>query len=389
MAFRVIVAGSRNFDDYELLSDTSDKLLQNKGKDVVIVSGTARGADTLGEQYAAERGFQISRFPADWDRFGKSAGYRRNVQMAENADALVAFWDGVSRGTGHMINIAKEKNLLVRIKYYKKEEGPIMDYWSKREENKVKAQEHTAFVAKKHRQKIQGSVANTRIYSPDSVFDGPEEIGMPTICFLNIDSVSAILKVAENGRGGKVAVLNYASYKNPGGKFIEGSSAQEESLCHESFLYNVLREFSGYYAENKKNLNRSLYTNRALYTEEVLFERGERRGECDVITCAAPNYSAAKKYQNVPRDENSEALRERIEFVRAIAEENGVNTLILGAFGCGVFGQDPEEVARIMLEEVFFETSISNIVYAVPGKDKNVLAFKMAVEKELAARKDG
>ena len=79
MAFRVIVAGSRNFDDYGLLSDTLDKLLQNKGKDVVIVSGTARGADTLGEQYAAERGFQISRFPADWDRFGKSAGYRRNV----------------------------------------------------------------------------------------------------------------------------------------------------------------------------------------------------------------------------------------------------------------------------------------------------------------------
>lgn len=261
-----------------------------------------------------------------------------------------------------------------------------MDYWSKREENKVKAQEHTSFVAKKHRQKIKGSVENTRIYSPDSVFDEPKEIGMPTICFLNNDSVSAILKVAENGRGGKVAVLNYASYKNPGGKFIEGSSAQEESLCHESFLYNVLREFAGYYTENKKTLNRSLYTNRGLYTEEVLFERGDRAGVCDVITCAAPNYSAAKKYQNVPREDNSEALRDRIEFVRAIAEENGVNTLILGAYGCGVFGQDPEEVVRIMLEEVFFETSISNIVYAVPGKDKNAAAFKQAVEKELVTR---
>lgn len=131
IAFRVIVAGSRSFDDYGLLADTLDHLLQNKGRDVIIVSGAARGADTLGEIYAAERGFQIARFPADWDRYEKSAGYRRNVQMAENADALVAFWDGVSPGTQHMIRIAKEKNLQIRVKKYRK-----TNRWEKYKNNK-------------------------------------------------------------------------------------------------------------------------------------------------------------------------------------------------------------------------------------------------------------
>lgn len=116
MEFRVIVAGSRDFTDYELLKRKLDVILANKSpKDITIVSGTARGADQLGERYATERGYNIARFPADWDTFGKSAGHRRNAQMADNADALIAFWDGKSRGTGGMIDIAKKRDLLIRI----------------------------------------------------------------------------------------------------------------------------------------------------------------------------------------------------------------------------------------------------------------------------------
>lgn len=63
----------------------------------------------MGERYAKERGYAVSEHPADWDRYGKSAGYIRNKEMAEEADALMAFWDGKSRGTMHMINLAKEK----------------------------------------------------------------------------------------------------------------------------------------------------------------------------------------------------------------------------------------------------------------------------------------
>jgi hypothetical protein len=97
--FRVIVAGGREFNNYALLRDKLDFALRNKiSEGITIVSGAARGADKLGEQYAVERGYNIDSHPADWDKFGKSAGYIRNKEMAQNADALMAFWDGKSRG---------------------------------------------------------------------------------------------------------------------------------------------------------------------------------------------------------------------------------------------------------------------------------------------------
>lgn len=116
--FKVIVAGTRSFDDYELLRAKMDRLLSRR-RDVVIVSGTARGADQLGERYAAEKGLPIKRFPADWNTYGKSAGYRRNAEMAEYADAAVVFWDGKSRGSKHMIDLARAKGLAVRVIMYK------------------------------------------------------------------------------------------------------------------------------------------------------------------------------------------------------------------------------------------------------------------------------
>jgi len=111
--FKVIVAGGRYFNDYELLKNKLDYILQNKLPNVEIVSGTAKGADTLGERYAKENNLGIHRKPADWDTFGKSAGYRRNAEMADYSDGCVCFWDGKSRGTKHMIDLAKRKVLNV------------------------------------------------------------------------------------------------------------------------------------------------------------------------------------------------------------------------------------------------------------------------------------
>lgn len=85
--FKVVVAGGRDFNDYNLLKNTLDHLLQNKLPDVEIVSGAARGADSLGEKYAHEKNLSLHRKPADWDRYGKSAGYRRNAEMAKYSDA--------------------------------------------------------------------------------------------------------------------------------------------------------------------------------------------------------------------------------------------------------------------------------------------------------------
>lgn len=116
--FRVIVAGGRDFNNYAGLAASLDYLLKNINDEIQIVCGMARGADKLGEQYAKERGYKVLYMPADWDIDGRSAGFKRNIKMAEYADALVAFWDGKSPGTRHMIETAKSKGLDIRVKRY-------------------------------------------------------------------------------------------------------------------------------------------------------------------------------------------------------------------------------------------------------------------------------
>lgn len=114
---KVIIAGGRDFDNYELLRERCDYFLQNT-KDVEIVSGVARGADLLGERYAKERGYPIKRFPANWDLHGRGAGHIRNAEMATYGDFLISFWDGESSGTKLMINLAKKGKLQVRVINY-------------------------------------------------------------------------------------------------------------------------------------------------------------------------------------------------------------------------------------------------------------------------------
>lgn len=116
--FRVIIAGGRDFNNYETLASAMDLYLANQKKKIVVVCGMAKGADMLGERYARERGYEIAYFPAEWNRFGRSAGMVRNIQMSYNADAVCAFWDGKSRGTKHMIDTAIERNLPVTIFRY-------------------------------------------------------------------------------------------------------------------------------------------------------------------------------------------------------------------------------------------------------------------------------
>ena len=110
---RTIIAGSRSFTDYFKLVEALSHL------DITcVISGGAKGADSLGEEYAKEKGIPIERYPAQWDLHGKSAGYKRNILMAEKAEALVAFWDGSSRGTKHMIDIARKKGLEIEVVRY-------------------------------------------------------------------------------------------------------------------------------------------------------------------------------------------------------------------------------------------------------------------------------
>lgn len=188
-----------------------------------------------------------------------------------------------------------------------------------------------------------------------------------------VDDISTVDAIAKY-MNGHTAVLNFASYKEPGGKFIEGSMAQEEALCHSSFLYNVLAQCQGYYQWNNEHKNRGLYKNRALYSPNVRFFHGENTYVADVITCAAPNLSTARKYCDVSPQENTAALNSRIQFLLDIAEREKVDTLILGAWGCGVFGQDPEEVAQIFKNNLP-ERNIKKVIFAIPAGNNNFEAF--------------
>lgn len=110
---RVIVAGSRGITDAAVV----ETAINDSGFAISsVVCGGAAGVDSLGLAWATRNGIRVSMFEANWNLHGKRAGYLRNVEMAENADALIAVWDGNSRGTKHMIDIAKRKGLKVFVR---------------------------------------------------------------------------------------------------------------------------------------------------------------------------------------------------------------------------------------------------------------------------------
>ena len=112
-----IIAGSRNFNDPALMDNNLDEVEEYGWRISQVVSGSARGADRLGEEWADINEIPLTLFPAKWEEHGKSAGYIRNKEMAEYAEALVAFWDRKSKGTKHMIDLAIQLGLYVKVVY--------------------------------------------------------------------------------------------------------------------------------------------------------------------------------------------------------------------------------------------------------------------------------
>ena len=105
---RTIIAGDRNFTDYQKLHAELQEIQRSGWKITEVISGCARGADTLGEAYAKEYQIPVDRYPANWERYGRAAGPIRNKAMGEGADALVAFLAEGSHGTANMIKQAQE-----------------------------------------------------------------------------------------------------------------------------------------------------------------------------------------------------------------------------------------------------------------------------------------
>lgn len=257
----------------------------------------------------------------------------------------------------------------------------ISYYWKNKKGRAELAALHTLEMETSFSKEISECIAKTKLY--DIKYNNSNIIKVDSMKVI-IDSMTSTEAIF-NYQEGKTAVLNFASYKEPGGGFLAGSRAQEESLCHDSFLYNVLKTKTEYYSWNNENKNLAMYTNRALYSPNVIFihPQNEEKTFCDVITCAAPNYSVGLKYGNVLPNTNSEYLDSRIKFVLNIAAEQKVDTLILGAFGCGVFKQNPKEVAEIFIK--YLKTThkcFKKVIFAIPSdvNATNYLSFYKALD---------
>ena len=193
---------------------------------------------------------------------------------------------------------------------------------------------------------------------------------LPEVTVLDASATQAIL---DNGRGYAqfcdMAVLDFASFTNPGGGYIQGYLGQEATLCADSYLYNVLDKQRKWYGENRRrNINCELYRNRALVVPAVRFDRNHVHAYADVIVAAAPNAKRARQEYRVSDDALLDALRDRIRFVLAICDELGREKLVLGAWGCDNNGFDAEAVAELFRKELASgDFKVKQVFFAVPS----------------------
>ena len=190
----------------------------------------------------------------------------------------------------------------------------------------------------------------------------------------NCSTVDAILKFAKEEQ--EAAVLNFASAKNPGGGFLNGAMAQEESLAASSCLYQTLLAHEKYYKENRA-CESMMYTNHAIYSPNVVFFRDGRFQLlkepvfASVLTLPAVNMGQVLlKKEDV--EQAKQVMKERMKLVLAIFAKQNCKHLILGAYGCGVFRNDPLQVAKWWKElfEAFFPNQFETIVFAILDRSK-------------------
>lgn len=186
------------------------------------------------------------------------------------------------------------------------------------------------------------------------------------------DTVSELKSQLNKNPQADCCILNFASFTNPGGGFINGALAQEEGLCYASNLYEALIQQPEFYEYNDRHKNGGAYENRAIFTDGVKFDG---IGTAAVITCAAPNKSVGK-YHPITWD-NRKVFKDRIKFVLNIAESSNCPIFIAGAWGCGIFMQDPKETAQLFKEciEEMSLYSVQEIIFAIPP-GINYNAFK-------------
>lgn len=191
-----------------------------------------------------------------------------------------------------------------------------------------------------------------------------------------------------------VAILNFASARNPGGGYLGGARAQEEDLCRSSALYTTLLEARDYYDAHRANRD-TRYSHRVIFSPNVPVYRDSATRLLDApyqvsyLTSPAPNAGALAKHEPAALDEIEGLLTERAGRVLAVAAQHGVQTLVLGAWGCGVFRNDPATVARVfrghLADGGVFEGGFARVVFAVydTSSAKTTLAAFQRTFKDL------
>lgn len=235
---------------------------------------------------------------------------------------------------------------------------------------------------------VKYSISNSVLYYPEQ-FQSLENLRKEVIKqsqykttfeILNCTTLNAASRLIAEKKYKNVCGLNFASAKNPGGGFLKGSNAQEESLARASGLYPCLIKQKEYYEINKQYRS-ALYTDNIIYAPEVIVFRDDQDDLLDtpfflsIITAPAVNAGAVinKEKQNISKIKPT--MINRLEKVLMIAAVQGVDALILGAWGCGVFKNDPKDVAgyfyKLLVEDNRFQSIFKKVVFAILDRTKD------------------
>ncbi|MCX5192936.1 TIGR02452 family protein [Streptomyces sp. NBC_00249] len=222
--------------------------------------------------------------------------------------------------------------------------------------------------------------AGTRIYGPNRVIPDEQPLGGggPTAVEVTGESstVAARRLVGESAPGARTAVLNFASARNPGGGYVRGAKAQEEALCRASALYETLLEAPEYYEVHRAGRS-TFYTDRVIHSPGVPVFRDDRGDLLETpfragfLTSPAPNAGTVRRQEPERAHEIPAALTRRAERVLEVAALHGYRGLVLGAWGCGVFRNDPAQVAEAFRTHLTgrFAGVFDRVVFAVLDRD--------------------
>lgn len=262
---------------------------------------------------------------------------------------------------------------------------------------KEKAQQNELFVIKEYSEQIQECIDKTIILSSKPILkDIKPRFDFTAYYLTPIDSVSALLFARKEELKAKIAILNFASWVNPGGLYLDGAIAQEEALCQESFLYSILSSdkcMNEFYNPHRAGCkNQGAYSDASIYSPDIVFFRKNEKVVADVITIAAPNLSYYLKHDPTDfelRQKLEKAMESRINTVLSVAKQNEVDILILGAFGCGVFHNNPTFVATTFLNQLEkdFNMNFKKIYFAIPNAESSNYKAFLKVCQEVSKKR--